>query len=520
MELLERIEAFSFDEPGTSFTFAQRLARENGWSGTFTRRVLREYGRFTFLAMTAGHPVCPSESVDQAWHQHLTFTQNYWEDYCGKVLGAPLHHGPTRGGSKEEVKHHDMYARTLASYREAFNEEPPSDIWEPAIIRFGDGGSYVRVNRRDAWIIRKPRWLRQAAMVAFALGSPCLMGAHGALAEIPIFDSTGPDFVLFYAAVIALAAIVIATTRAAWRGPAPTHRTSSSISDPYLIATLTGGSDLALYAAMTELTRRGLMTSAGPESISVVPGANAPADLHPFERAVFGALPKVIGSIKEVRNELSVELKGLRSVLEKEQLVVSDARREGGRRTANRLMGAIILIGVIKLVLGIARYKAVGWLVLLLSVATMLFFVFRRRVPFRTKQGDANLRDLRRRNERFGLWSDIQSQDRTTQGSLLPLAVGLYGFPILSGSPWGFIERNLVPEEERQSKKEEKNNGCSGGCGTGCSVHYASSTSGDSGGSHSCGDGGSSSGGGSSGCSGGSSSGSSGCGGCGGGGGS
>ena len=30
------------------------------------RRVIREYKRFTFLAMEAGHPVTPSDPVDQA----------------------------------------------------------------------------------------------------------------------------------------------------------------------------------------------------------------------------------------------------------------------------------------------------------------------------------------------------------------------------------------------------------------------------------------------------------------------
>ena len=161
-ELLNRIEAFSFDLPETKFTFAQRLARENGWSAGMARRVLREYRRFVFLAVEAGHAVCPSEAVDQAWHQHLTFTQNYWEDFCGQVLGKPLHHGPTRGGRREEVKHHEMYERTLESYRQFFGHDAPPDLWPPAAARFAEGGDYVRVNRKKVWVLPKPAWLRQA----------------------------------------------------------------------------------------------------------------------------------------------------------------------------------------------------------------------------------------------------------------------------------------------------------------------------------------------------------------------
>ncbi|MEK6230809.1 MAG: hypothetical protein N2A42_03075 [Luteolibacter sp.] len=35
---------------------------------------MTEYKRFVALAMLAGHPVTPSEEVDQAWHLHLVYT--------------------------------------------------------------------------------------------------------------------------------------------------------------------------------------------------------------------------------------------------------------------------------------------------------------------------------------------------------------------------------------------------------------------------------------------------------------
>src|SRR5262245_36785759 len=61
--LLDRLMAFQFDEPGTELTFARRLARENGWSGEYAERVIAEYKRFLFLAMVAGNVVAPSEQV-------------------------------------------------------------------------------------------------------------------------------------------------------------------------------------------------------------------------------------------------------------------------------------------------------------------------------------------------------------------------------------------------------------------------------------------------------------------------
>ena len=60
--LRARIQAFSPDEPGVVFPFSARLAREHGWTRAFAQRVVEEYRRFLYLAMTAGHqaPRCPA----------------------------------------------------------------------------------------------------------------------------------------------------------------------------------------------------------------------------------------------------------------------------------------------------------------------------------------------------------------------------------------------------------------------------------------------------------------------------
>ncbi|MFN7741158.1 MAG: glycine-rich domain-containing protein [Cyanobacteriota bacterium] len=65
--------------------------------------MLGEYRRFLFLAMQAGHPVSPSRPVDLAWHQHLLDTRSYWQEFCPRVLGRPLHHTPSRGGARRSA---------------------------------------------------------------------------------------------------------------------------------------------------------------------------------------------------------------------------------------------------------------------------------------------------------------------------------------------------------------------------------------------------------------------------------
>ena len=160
--LLERIEAFPLDEPGSALPFTSRLATEQGWSHAFAARVVREYRRFVYLAMAAGHPVTPSEAVDQAWHLHLVYTRSYWQRFCGETLGRELHHEPTSGGATESGKFHDWYARTLASYQTHFDEPPPDEIWPAPARRFAGGLSQRWIDRRKFWLLPKPSFFHRS----------------------------------------------------------------------------------------------------------------------------------------------------------------------------------------------------------------------------------------------------------------------------------------------------------------------------------------------------------------------
>src|SRR4051812_14465392 len=146
VELLRRLEQFQLDSPEATLPFSARLARENNWTAGYARRVVAEYKRFAFLAVAAGHPVSPSEDVDQAWHLHLTYSADYWKKFCPEILGPPLHHPPPRGGAGERDKFDDWYARTLESYRTFFNEPPPADIWPAPEAKRSERHDFVRVD--------------------------------------------------------------------------------------------------------------------------------------------------------------------------------------------------------------------------------------------------------------------------------------------------------------------------------------------------------------------------------------
>src|SRR5688572_21036861 len=143
-----RLRNLDFDAADAVLPFSARLARDNGWSRGFAAAAIEEYRKLCFLAVHAGHPVTPSDEVDQVWHLHLTYSQHYWDALCRGALGKPLQHGPTEGGAGEGRKFHDWYAATLASYRRYFGE-PPRDVWPAATERFNERNDFVRINRRD-----------------------------------------------------------------------------------------------------------------------------------------------------------------------------------------------------------------------------------------------------------------------------------------------------------------------------------------------------------------------------------
>ncbi len=167
--LFDRISRCAFDQGDEQLTFARRLARENDWTKAYTARVIYEYKRFIFLAVVAGHPVTPSDQVDQVWHLHLTYTNAYWDQFCGQVLGRPLHHHPTRGGPEEARKFKRCYQKTRESYLRFFGHEPPADVWPDGPIRFGEAGHFQRINTKRHWVIRKPRLSRATGPIVVLL---------------------------------------------------------------------------------------------------------------------------------------------------------------------------------------------------------------------------------------------------------------------------------------------------------------------------------------------------------------
>lgn len=482
-ELYGRISAFHIDEPGTIFTYVGRLAKENGWSRSYAERVIDEYKKFAFLAVVAGHPVSPSEQVDQAWHLHLTYTRSYWDQFCPDVLGIRLHHEPSKGGSVERGTLVGWYTQTLASYRRFFTEEPPADIWPDAEKRFAEGLYYRRVNTKRNWIVPKRplKWLAAGALWLlpglFAVAG-CVSGNVGVstvvsppigAARLPdLFNMHGARFLGVFAVAFVIAVGIAAVIRWYMRRkteepfPEPVHL------DPYEVAYLAGGGDVAINAALASLASRHMLLLDAEKRRVSRPNSGLSGPLHPLEEAVFDAVHTDLGaSIDELHRgwppviEIADRLKSL-------GLIVSGERELLGRVLPVLVVLSVPLFGVVKILVGLSRDKPVGYLVIGCIIGAIIAFAAFGRPLLRSWEGDQVLE--RMKAEKAHLRADGEAGRIELVGPALALAFGLFGVGVLEGGPHAELRTALKPQTASGGWGEYVG-GCGGGgggCGGGC----------------------------------------------------
>jgi uncharacterized protein (TIGR04222 family) len=468
--LWDRLRGFEIDRPGAVLTFTRRLARENGWELAYAERVVAEYKRFVFLAMTAGHVVSPSEHVDQAWHLHLTYTHSYWNNLCRDLLGKPLHHCPTEGRTGEQAKFVGLYEQTLASYRRQFGCEPPTDIWPAAHQRFGEDLDHVTVNRRRYWIIPRPHWPFARARPPYASLAAALLIALPLAAGWNPLDWRGPDFLVLYLAVAAVAAALAVAARwlLAGNAPWPTEAGQRPL-DPYEVACLAAGPGRAVQAAFAAMVRAGTLRLEKAETRflgliprttrRIEPGESLPATAPLLERALYDAAAEAPSKLEPLVKAGLPIAEQIRDSLIRRSLMRSQ-RPDGASVVAGLVMASPLVLGVPKIFVGLERGRPVAFLVVLcvLTVAAAIVFLLAR--SRMTPAGNALLDSLK------GQLASHSKLDGQAAAALPPaqlaMAIGLFGAGMLAAGPLASVHA-MLPRASGGA-------GCtSGGCsGAGC----------------------------------------------------
>jgi uncharacterized protein (TIGR04222 family) len=497
--LWDRITAFEIDDPASSLTFSRRLARENRWGESFARRVVEEYRRFLFLAMSAGHPVTPSDQVDQAWHLHLTYTRSYWEDLCHEVLGHPLHHGPTKGGARESAKFHDWYERTLDSYRSLFGTEPPPDIWPSAADRFGRDLHFARVNLRDHWVLPRPssilrgasRSMQEAGRAAIVVPiltvvvAFCLLLVGCAAQGLPmggmdLKGRSGPEFLHFFIP-LTLGAIACSIMLRRWAhsreepvedgefAGAPKEVKDPSKLDPYALILLARGPNRIppVQAAVARLVDEGSLTFNEEEKRLELGEVGADRTFLPIEHAVIDAVEERVGStgwetVKAVSG--SGEVAAIEDQLRGLGLIHSASNAARIRLAPLLPLGVVFLLGLWRMVLGIQRDRPVGFLVLLcgLLVVTLVLHLAIR--PWRNRRGEVLYKTLQR------VKPQLKLSPAAPSSPAFPMAFALMGTAALpSTGEMAALHRGalLPPPSDGSGGGCGADGGGGGGCGGG-----------------------------------------------------
>lgn len=498
--LWARLCAYRFgDDQVEEHAFLARVAKDAGVRIEVARDAVGEYRRFVFLACVADEEMTPSRLVDAVWHAHLTDSRAYWEVFCPTVLQRPLHHQPGRGETGDQARFRMQYEATLDAYRRWFGEQPAT-IWpapgapaeqvrsasDEETKRTLAGARAIQGGSAGSGGWRRPPWPVLASALLYA---GLALGSGNALP----WEWRGPAFLCLYAMLIVLCIWAGARIRR-WllRRPDTLH----AALDEEQLAYLAGGAARVAELRFVRLLMHGAveLVEGGDGQrarFRLRGGAGLPPPLQPWYRS--------IASIQIVDEALAT-LRGQTWSLE-DALADAGAWTSAGRNLAICLAGAapllaLVLLGVVRLVVGMQRERPVEGLTMLMLVAGAAALVMMFRSVRVTRAGE---RALSQSSEHARTVRSTVSSGTADQGEVLR-ALAVVGSVGLLQTPWEMFHQLRAPVTAKAGD---------GSSIAGCASDHRP-IYGDHGGS-------ADSGGGDSGSDGGSSCGSS-CGGCGGGG--
>ena len=439
--LWHRLRDHPFENASLDLDFTQRLARDRAWTLAFARAAVEEYRCFCFLAVVSPTPVTPSEEVDEVWHQHLVYSRDYWDLWCGVALGRALHHDPTPGGRAAGQTYRAQYAATLALYERYFGA-PPLALW-PATHRRFRAPRFRTVDRERTLTIPRAAFALRRVQIAIAAVLAVVPGPARAQTLNPL-DWSGTPF-LWLMLVLSAAAVGLALRRRrSIRGRSGTDWRGGPLTAIEL-AFLAGGPTRAADTAIVERFDAGADTDpADGPSIGDVARLRSYREHADWRRNALLRLQPVLA--------------GVRASLIGRGLLPDDESCHRLWFAALQIISPVILFGLVKVVVGVSRHRPVGFLVILLLVLTAVGIGIASK-PRRTLRGDAALAVSKERSVRAA---------RAPLPGELALAFALGGAAVLVGTPaeaYGAVLRKLAIGGDGGGSVD---GGCGGGGSGGC----------------------------------------------------
>ena len=288
------------------------------------------------------------------------------------------------------------------------------------------------------------------------------------------FDLTGPQFLVFYLGLAALTLIAIVLTR---KYSESSGAPKLDLSDPYLIAYLRGSSAETLRVATVSLIDRGLLVATGTQ-LKTADKASPDAVRRPIEKELlhrFKRADEATAIFDDSR--LRATCKPYEQTLKNAGLLPNE-QIQNSRLTRLLIACAIVGgVGVVKLMVALARGRTNVWFLIILMVATIVIAV-KISFPRLTESGKAMIADLQ------NLYSGLKDRALflpTGGGTIEPMMLAaVFGVGALAGPSFAYTH-TIFPRAT--TTQQAGTSTCGSSCGS------VSSCSGSSCGS-SCGGGG------------------------------
>jgi hypothetical protein len=119
-----------------------QLVNRKGWSPDRVDAAVRRYRGFLYLTLAdVVRDICPTQEVDEVWHQHILNTKQYAAD-CERLAGKFIHHAPASDDDSEAESKtlEDLFFRTWVAYESEFGEPYQETIGEALLQRWPRAG--------------------------------------------------------------------------------------------------------------------------------------------------------------------------------------------------------------------------------------------------------------------------------------------------------------------------------------------------------------------------------------------
>ncbi|MEV4714735.1 TIGR04222 domain-containing membrane protein [Micromonospora sp. NPDC049374] len=266
----------------------------------------------------------------------------------------------------------------------------------------------------------------------------------------------GPTFITLYLVATVIAVAVVLIRRRALLGGRVAPPADQL--NPQQVAYLNGGDDFAVWTSLGALRSQGAI-GVDPDRRLTADGPLPPAATQ-LDRAIhYAATQRTLA--REVRRTEWVEraVTELRDGLDQRGLAIGPDRR-AALRHGPLLLVALLVLGVARIVAGLANDRPVWYLVLTVLALAVLTTVLLVRVPRRTRAAEAALRTLRQRNRHLAPTANPAYATYGATGAAM--AVALYG----TASLWA-LDPTFAQQAEIQRQAVAGGATSTGGCGGG-----------------------------------------------------